>query len=481
MLYYPKKIKETKLIARDVSLIGFWIGILMIIPMLLDISYGNPEWPMYIPCILLASVPSFFFMKYLKSNEAPFTSTTIITIAVTWITLCVMGSYPFIAVGEMGILDGVFESVSSVSTAGLTNIQFPESVPQGVLLWRAMLAWIGGIGITAMAFYSILQSESVSKILLGDGFDRIKPSLSNSAKEILKIYSFWTVLGIVALILIGMPVFDSVSLSLNSISTTGMNVRDNGWLYYQQTMPDTFPFMAGIVAVLMIMGAISFIAHYRFFKNKNLKAYLQDSETRIYLIILVLGMLIVGTYLFLNNQDPLPLTYETLSTSTTGGFEIIPYVTDGASTFIMSILILMALIGGSSNSAAGGLKVKRVYMLFKYIIWKVGQQISPAGTVSHFKLEGKPVKIEDVTSVAVYAFIYCTAIIFITILLISFNHSPVDAALTVTSAQAGGGVSAIPGWEFAAPGKVALIFTMLFGRLEFIPMFALFAYMLKRH
>jgi trk system potassium uptake protein TrkH len=484
MFYYPKKLSETKLITRDVSVIAFWMGMLMLVPMFAGLLYNEPTWPMYFTLILLSSGPSWIFMKFLKQKEAPFTKMTLITLAVTWITVCVIGSYPFIAMTDMGVLDGLFESVSSISTAGLTNIQFPESVPQSVMLWRAMLAWFGGIGITAFAFYSLMQSESLSKIVLGEGFDRLKPSLLNSAKEILKIYSFWTIIGIVILALIGTPLFDSISISLNAISTTGVDVRNDGWLYYQETMPETFPIMAAVVALLMIMGAISFIAHYRVLKNRRLRAYWEDSETRVYLIILLLGVGLIGGYLMLSQPSiATPLAYEAMSTSTTGGFEISPYITgvDNVGSFVMAILILLALIGGSTNSAAGGLKVKRVYLLMRYIGWKVGQQISPAGTVSHFKHDGKVIDMEQVTSVAVYAFIYCTAIIIASTVLISLDYGAVDSVFTVTSAQAGGGVTSIPGWEFAAPAKITLMMTMLFGRLEFIPMFALIMYAFRRH
>jgi len=481
MYFYPKKIAETKLIARDVSLIGFWFGMLMLIPMLVGIIYGEPGWPMYLPIVLFTSGLSYILMRGFKEDEKPFTHMTIVTLAVIWIMSCLFGSLPFVIAGGMGPLDGLFESVSSISTAGLTTIQGVESIPHSVLFWRAMLAWLGGIGITAIAFYSILQSESISKIVLGEGYDRLRPSLVNSAKEIFKIYGFWTLLGIVGLSLIGTPVFDAFNISMNAISTTGVDVHTEGWQYYQRTMPETFGIMTAIVALLMIMGAISFIAHYRVLKNRKLRLYLEDRETLAYLVILVVGMLIVGVYVAASGQNPGPMTYEAMSTSTTGGFEISPYMTAGASHFIMGILIILSLIGGCTNSAAGGIKVKRIYVLFKYFLWKAGRQISPQGEISHFRYEGKKMALGQITDIGVYVFIYFVAIVIIASLMMVFEYDAVDSVLTVASAQAGGGVSAIPGWELNAPVKLGLIATMLFGRLEFIPLFALGAYALRRY
>jgi len=480
MFLYPRKVEETKLITRDVSTIIYWLGLLMLIPMFLGILYGESSWPMYLPLILITSGPSWLFIKFIKTDDKPFTKMTLVSLALTWVVFCIVGMYPFMFVAEMNVLDATFESVSSISTAGLTTIRGIESVPHSVLFWRAMLAWFGGIGIIAFAFHGIMQSESISKVILGEGFDRIKPSLLNSAREIFKIYTFWTILGIILLSLIGTPLFDSFNISMNAISTTGVDVHNEGWGYYQRTMPETFGIMSMIVAMLMVVGAISFVAHYRVVKNKKLNLYWQDDETKFYLTVLVLGMLVVSGYLLFLGQNPAPLTYQAMSTSTTGGFEVIPYVSNTAGNFIMGILILLAFIGGSTNSAAGGLKAKRVYLMLKYVTWKVGQQISPKGTISHFKFDGKPVSTEDVAEIAVYAFIYGTAIFLVTGVMMAFDYGATESMLTVASAQSGGGVSAIPGWDLVPPVKIALIATMLFGRLEFIPMFALIAFIIRK-
>ncbi len=480
MYLYPKKVAEAKIIARDVATLGFWFGVLMLVPMAVGMLYGEASWYLYIPLFAFTSGISLLFQRYFKRDEEPFTRMTVVTLAITWLMVWLFGSLPFFLVGGMGPLDALFESVSSISTAGLTNIQGVETIPNSVLFWRALLAWLGGIGITAVAFHSIMQSESVSKIVLGEGFDRLKPSLANSAKEIAKIYAFWTALGVVVLVLIGAPVFDSFNISMNAISTTGVDVHSEGWGYYQRTMPDTFPIMAAVTALLMVMGAVSFIAHYRVLKNRRLRAYFEDRETLAFFAILAVGMLLVGGYLFLNGQDPAPLAYEALSTSTTGGFEITPHITAAAGDFIMAVLIVLSLIGGCTNSAAGGLKVKRIYVMFKYFIWKAGRQISPKGAVSHFKYQGRKVGQSELADIASYFFIYGAAIIIVASLMVGFQYDAVDSVLTVTSAQAGGGVTAIPGWELNAPVKAGLIGTMLFGRLEFIPLFALAAYALKR-
>jgi len=479
MLYYSKKISEAKLIVRDVSIILFWLGILMLIPMAVALIYGEPTWFIYLLILAAVSGPSYIYMNKVRRNEKPFTKMTLVTIAVTWIALTVVGALPFFFPGNMSPLDSYFESVSSV-TAGMTVIPDPGIIPHSVLFWRAMMAWIGGIGITAFLFYSLLQSESAAKIVLGEGYDRLKPNLLNSAKEITKIYAFWTIAGILLLAIIGVPVFDAFSLSMTAVSTVGVDVHTDGWNYYRTLLPDTFPMMTIIVAFLMLMGSISFVAHYRVVKSRNLKSYLLDSETKIYLMILLVGILIVSAYLLLNGQNPIDGAYEVITISTTGGFETVPDYTAGISSFLMGVFIILALIGGSSNSPSGGIRVRRLYLLFKFVFWKSQRHISPEGSISHFKHEGKPVEMEEVTDAAVYVCIYVTAIILVTSIMVAFGYDAVQSTFIVTSAQAGGGTTPIPAYTFDPIIKVILIGTMFFGRLEFYPLFALILYVFRR-
>jgi len=478
VIYYPKKILEMKLITRDVSIITFWLGIFMFIPMIVAIAGGEPYWYVYLPLILITSGPPYLFMRNIRRGEAPFTQTTIVTVAVMWIVFSIVGAYPFIAVAGMNPLDGLFESVSSISTVGISAIAIPESVPTSVLFWRTMLCWLGGIGITAFAFYSVLQSESIAKIVLGEGYDRLKPSLVNSGKQIFKIYGFWSVVGLVMLLATGLPLFDSLNLSVSALSTTGNELHSGAWMYYQQYYPQAYSVMPVIVAFLMLMGSISFVAHYRVLKNRKLSIYLKDSETRWLFIIIILGMLLVSIPLILKNQDFVPTAYEALAASTTGS-ELAPLPMLGATGFTIAILIILTLIGGSTNSPAGGLKVRRVYMLFKFVKWRVGREISPKDSVRHFTDEGEVVDTDQLTDMAVYCFIYLSAIILVASFLIALGSEPVTAVFTVTGAQSGG-ISPIQAYDLAAPARLALVFTMLFGRLEFIPFFALIAYSLKK-
>lgn len=479
MLFHPKKVSETKLIARDIAAITFWFGLLILIPMVVGVIYQEPSWPLYLPMVLLVSGGSKLVLLKFKKDEKPFTHMTIVSLGATWLVISVLGAMPFFVTAGFGPIDSYFESVSAVSTCGITTIQHPESFPQSVLFWRAMLAWFGGIGITAFAFYSIMQSESMSRIVLGEGYDRLKPSLVNSAREIFKIYAFWTVLGIIFLCAIGLPLFDSFNLSMNAISTTGMDVHTGGWNYYHDNLPQAFPLMAIFLAFLSIMGAVSFVVHYRVLHLRKLKAYLQDGETALYLAIIIVGLVAVSGYMLAKNDFSTGMSYEVVSAST-GGYELSPKITGEASTFVMGILTILSLIGGCSNSAAGGLKVRRVYVLLKYLYWTIKQELSPEGAVSHFKHEGKHVHTEEISDAAMYAVVYFCAIIVVTMIMISFDRDAAGSILTVTSAQAGGGLSPMNGWDLYPVEKMALTGTMLFGRLEFMPLFALVLYLVRR-
>ncbi len=244
-------------------------------------------------------------------------------------------------------------------------------------------------------------------------------------------------------------------------------------------MPMAYPILATLIGFLSIMGAISFIVHYRIIKSRRLRLYFRDSETRTYLIILVLGIVIVSSYAYSKGQSVGPLAYEVIGAST-GSYELAPTIAAAAGNFIKATLIVLMLVGGSSNSAAGGLKVGRVFLLFKYVFWKVKQEISPPGSISHFKHDGTIVSTEEVASVAVFAFIYCVAIIGVAGIMVAYDYDTADSLLIVTSMQGCSGISTSPAWEFPDIVKIALCCSMLFGRLEFIPLFALAMYALRR-
>jgi len=479
---FSKRYAEAETMLRDVSIVLFWFGLLMLVPMVVGIIYGEPTWPMYLAFVAAICAPSLIIKRYLKRPQEPFERLTLVTIALVWIICCLVAAIPFLFLGGMNPLDAIFESVSSISTAGFSVMANVETASASLILWRSMIAWLGGVGITAVAFYGVLKSKTVSKLVLGEGYERLKPSLANTGREILKIYGFWTIVGAIVLCLIGVSVFDSINLSMNALSSTGMVNHSNSLAYYM-SMPN-FDIVVGVLTLLMIIGAISFVVHYRVFKDRSFRAYLESTETKAFFAIIILFTIIIAGVLYSQGQANrvFDMSFEAISSSTTTGFELdrnVPLFA-GIGDFVKGMLIILAIIGGSQNCSAGGVKVKRFVILLKVVWWRVKRNTLPADAVVPLRYEGKPINQEQVSSVATFIFIYAASLIIATAILVAFSMPTIDSMMVVTQAQACAGVSPIAPTTFAGPVKVVLIFVMLFGRLEFWPLFALGAYVLRR-
>lgn len=269
---------------------------------------------------------------------------------------------------------------------------------------------------------------------------------------------------------------------MNAISTTGSELYSSGLQYYQMTNPSTFWLINSVLSLLMIMGAIGFVIHYRVFRTRRFSLYLRDFETKYLFLILFIGALLISLYLIANNQPESigNYTFDSISSMTSGGFQMNPTFFGDASDFIIGVLLLLGFIGGSQGSAAGGIKVERFLLLLKAAYWRVKKEISPKETVIKKEFEGKTVGVEEVGPVALYVFIYGASIVIATGFMAAYNHSLTDSFFVVTLAQANSGLTTIPPEMFQAPVKIVLTAVMFLGRLEFWPILALFAFIFRR-
>ena len=482
MFMRPQKRVDSRIVLRDASNLVFWFGFAFLAPMLVALIYGEPIWHYYLFFFIMVSSVGYILKRLLGKQQEPFSRHAILTIALTWLLSAAIGSLPFMVILGMDVVDAGFESTSALTTTGLSLIPHPEAVPSSLLFWRSLEAWLGGIGIIAIAFYGILQSESVAKIVLGEGHKRVTPNLVHTAREILKIYFTITVIGVVALVVLNVGIFDAVNYSMNAISTTGSELYSSGLQHYKAVNPSTFWLINSTLSVLTIMGAIGFVIHYRVFRTRKFSLYLRDFETKYFFVILFVGILLISLYLIANNQPEniSDYTFDSISSMTSGGFQMNPTFFSDAGDFIIGVLILLGFIGGSQGSAAGGIKVERFLLLMKAAYWRVKKEIFPKETVIKKEFEGKTVGVEEIGAVALYVFIYGVSIVIATGFIAAYNYSLTDSLFVVTLAQANSGLTSISPEVFQAPVKIVLTVVMFLGRLEFWPILALLAFAFRR-
>jgi trk system potassium uptake protein len=467
-------------IIQDASRVLFWFGFLFLIPMFVSLIYAEPTWFYYPIFTIAVSLPCYFINKRFKETIEPFSRLSLVTLAATWLLIAITATLPFFFIADMKPLDAGFETVSALSTAGFSVIAAPDLTAHSVLFWRAMVAWFGGIGITALAFYKLMKSGSMARIILGEGHNRLRPNLVNTGKEIIKIYSFWTILGIALFVMLGVSVFDSFNFSMTAISSTGMVVHSGDLMYYQQTLPGTYGLINVVLCMLMIASAVSFVAHYRVIKKRNIFYYLKDNEFKLMVGFLAFMLFCIGAYLYAHGQaDAIPnMSFEAISSSTTTGFQISSDVFAGMGDFVIGIILILGFVGGSQGSPAGGLKMRRFGILLKLMWTKIRSSALPEDAVlPEMSYGGEVITQKDISSLVMYFFVFVLCIVVSSAVLMGYGFDGLESILISSQAQVGSGLSTVPPIDFVPQVKATLMVVMLLGRLEFWPFFALIAYL----
>ena len=282
----------------------------------------------------------------------------------------------------------------------------------------------------------------------------------------MEIYLIYTAIGVALFILVGLPIFDSVNLTFTSISTGGMSIKNANISFYQNSL------VYIISMFLMIVGATSFTIHYRIVKTKG-KSVLKDVQFQ-FMIILIL---IASAIIFITNTGvPIEELYTIISAVTTTGANVIPpqeLATWKGSSLI--IIMVLMLIGGSSGSTVGGLKLIRVITVLKGMNLTVTNLVSPEGRVLNTRIGGKKINEREIKEASAYIVLFILFLIFGWIVMTLYGYDPFTALFDVISLQSNNGLSTGIVWGgLPIPAKLTLIFLMWIGRLEIIPILVVF-------
>ncbi len=406
-------------------------------------------------------------------------------VSLIWILFPLFAALPFTLILDMHLLDSYFESVSALTTTGLSLMTIPSSAnevalldlaPKSLIFWRSFISWIGGVGIVLIASIGVFAKYTrASKALIAEGHEeRLKANLMNSAREILVIYAILTILGIIMLYLSGMDLFNAINYSMSAISTTGMTTSASGLSiqhnFWQNEGVRNYWTELSLV-LIMIFGATSFYVHY-LFKKGDKKAYFKDAE---FLGLIVLGLLFsLAIFPHLGFESA---AFHSYSAITCGGFALVLEKVVGMwPSFVKLMLIAAMFIGGSSGSTAGGIKVARFLLFLKSIYWKAKEVVLPKGAIFAKKFEGREVSEHELKELYLFILLYGLFIVIGTTVLVADGISFENAIFEVVSAQGNAGISTgITKLVMPASSKIILIINMLIGRLEIIPFFSLLA------
>ena len=458
------------------------VGFLLFIPLITEMIFQTESWQSYAVPILLYLIVGGSLVIMNRNVELKIsTKEAFIITTLSWVLMCILCAAPFIYTQvNLSIVDSLFESMSGVTTTGATILNNLDGLPKGILIWRALLQWIGGIGIVVIALV-ILPFLRIGGMQLfhlegDDPYEKFLPKISSVVSKIILVYFTLTVILIILYFLNGMNLFDAIAHSFTTISTGGFSTHNESFGYFQNNS------ILNIAIIFMIIGSIPFLLLAQTTLT-NIFSIFKDHQVMLFLTILTVS---IATIFYFTRNYIEGNVFHQLSTISFNTISIISgtgYVSDNFENWgnYASVLFLFLMfIGGCAGSTTGGLKVFRLQILFKYLILHFKKMLQPHAVVAGY-FNNKKVPDSTYDSVMSFFFLYiftfaCSA------LLLSF--SGLDF-LTCISAAASAISNVGPGLgEIIGPqgnystlndfSKLILTATMFLGRLEMLTIFILF-------
>ena len=470
---------------RPIALVGGTVvcavGFLLFIPMITEIIYKSESWQSYSVPILLYLIVGGSLVITNRSVELKISIKEAFIITVlSWILLAVLCAVPFIYTkSNLSVVDALFESMSGITTTGATILNNLDEMPKGILLWRALLQWFGGVGIIVIALV-ILPFLRIGGMQLfhlegNDPYDKFLPKISSVVKKILIVYSGLTALLFILYYLNHMTMFDALAHSLTTISTGGFSTHNNSFAFFNSNS------ILNIAIIFMILGSFPFLLLAQT-SLTNISLLFKDNQIRLFLIILIIA---IGLIYYLARSYVDGSTFYQLTTISFNTISIISgtgYVSSNFETWgnYASVLFLMLMfIGGCAGSTTGGLKIFRFQILFKYIELHLKKMLEPHAVLTA-KFNGKKVQESTYESVMIFFFVYIMTFALSAILL---SFSGLDFLTCISAAASaisnvGPGLGEIIGPEgnyssLTDYSKLVLTITMFLGRLEMLTIFIL--------
>ena len=392
--------------------------------------------------------------------------------ALAFIILPAISMISYLPSMDYNYLNAYFEAISGFTTTGITVYGSLAELPKSLLLWRAETQWMGGIGIIIIFLFLFSgrrrsqqkvadleeASEASMALYQAQGFgQKLEGGLRHTLAVVMAIYVGYTLFGILLLWLTGMPLYDSVAMSFTALSTGGFSVHDgfytNGWQLLA-------------LSVIMILGSVSFITHYKMIEGKW-KEFLFSFEKNVFLIFIVISGLLVLTVA----TDFGVTLFELVSAFTTTGYGLSNYAL--LPPLIIFVMMLGMIVGGSSSSTAGGIKIFRVYYLIRGIGWQIRKLSNPPSAVIPLKIHGRETDEKDLSNIAIFVVAYLFSLLTGIIIFLLFGFSFFDAAFQMVSALGTVGLQSVEIALIHPFLKIILIIAMLFGRLEIFPILIL--------
>ncbi len=453
------------------------VAAIMLIPIGYEYLFGNiRDWQLFlIPFFITGGTGTLLTLtNYQKTQIKLGIREAFLLTFLSWVICSFFSGLPIFWLSpDCTFINALFESVSALTTTGFSTLSDLESLPKSLILWRAILQWLGGIGIIVMAItvFPVLRIGGMQlfRSEFSDRSEKILPRVSQIATGILYAYTLFTIIGCVGLSFCGMDCFDAFCHSASAISTGGLSTRSTGLVAFDNIA------IEAILMLLMIIGGSTLMLYIRLWQG-DYKSVIRDQQLKGYFLALVFACTSLSLCLLLQGKtifNSLRIgCFIAISILTTTGFSLFNYMDFGPT--IITLIFLMSFIGGCTGSTAGGIKIFRFQIIASFIRSHLKQLRRPHGVFIPM-YQGQKISDHLVASVFSFIGLYLVSIAVLSILLsltgLDFVSALSGAVASIGNIGAGlgetlGPITNVDSIHFFS--KVFLMLGMILGRLELL-------------
>ncbi|AVO36938.1 TrkH family potassium uptake protein [Pukyongiella litopenaei] len=474
----------------DLRPVGFVIGLLvailgamMAVPLLFDLAEGRGHWGVFLQSGIITVLSGGLLALSCANGRSGRLTTqqTFILVTAIWIALPLFGGLPLM-LGEtrLNYTDAFFEAMSGLTTTGATVITGLDDLPQGVLLWRSILQWLGGIGIIVMAMVFLPElGVGGMQVFKSEAFDtggKILPRATEISRQISWIYIGLTAVCALCYATLGMSGFDAVVHALTTVSTGGFSSYDASFGTFSGPMEY-------VASVFMILAALPFVRYVQLVNGGSLRQLLRDSQVRAFLgtitVLVVIATMVLTTIFPRHPEHSFREALFNITSIISGtGYASADYMTWGP--FLIMMFFFVGLIGGCAGSTACSIKIFRYQILFASIRAQVRRIRMPHGVFIP-RFQGQKVTAEVLDSVTSFLVFFVVTLGIVSWALAltgeDFITSVSGAATALANIGPGLGDKIGPTGNFAEVNPTAkwiLSVSMLIGRLELLAVYVMF-------
>ena len=473
-----------KLILNIIGFLLIIVGLLIFTGITFSIYYNSNDIPALIISGTITSLSGLIIWLFTRKSDRKELGKRegYIIVTASWLVMSLFGSLPFVIHGSIpNFTDAFFETMSGFTTTGASILTNIEAMPYGLLFWRSLTQWLGGMGIIVLSI-AILPILGIGGMQLfmaevpGPTKDKVHPRVRETAKRLWGIYFILTLAEIILLLIGGMNLFDAITHSFTTMATGGFSPKNSSIAFY------TSPFIHYVIILFMFFAGMNFTLHY-FALHRNFNFLKDNNEFRFYVaIIIVTTIFVMVIHLphvdFHFEEAFRQSLFHVVSLTTTTGFITSDF--EKWAPFSRMIFFTLLFVGGCAGSTGGSIKVIRHYLLFKNGFLELKRLIHPRAVIP-VRVNNKAVPQEIILNVQAFFIFYILLFLFGSIIMsiIGLDFVTALGAVATCLGNVGPGIGTVgPVSNFAhmpEAGKWILSFLMLLGRLELFTVLIIFS------